>query len=51
MTDTWFGVIMKPQPKKEMFVMGQKKRYDKAFKLQAARLVVECGYSCKEAAR
>ena len=30
--------------------MAKKKRYSNEFKLQAARLVVESGYTCKEAA-
>ena len=30
--------------------MGKQRRYDRQFKLSAARLVVEQGYSCNEAA-
>jgi transposase len=31
--------------------MAKRKTYDQAFKLDAARLVVEHGYSCREAAK
>ena len=36
---------------KGVFVMAQSKRYSKEFKLEAARLVVEHGYTFKEAAK
>ena len=50
MTDTR-GVGIMPPPEKGVFVMAKSKRYSKEFKLEAARLVVEHGYSLKEAAQ
>lgn len=49
MTDTW-GVDILAAPEKGVFVMGQHKRYSQQFKLQAAKLVVETGYTFAQAA-
>jgi transposase-like protein len=38
-------------PAKGVFVMAKSKRYSKEFKLEAARLVVEHGYTFKEVAK
>jgi len=51
MTDTW-GVGYNGYPStKGVFDMAQSKRYSKEFKWEAARLVVEHGYTFKEAAK
>ena len=50
MTDTW-GVGIIAALAKGVFVMAKSKRYSKEFKLEAARLVVEHGYTFKEAAK
>ena len=50
MTDTR-GVGIMPLPEKGVFVMAKSKRYSREFKLEAARLVVEHGYTFKEAAK
>ena len=50
MTDTW-GVGIMAATAKGVFVMAKGKRYSKEFKLEAARLVVEHGYTFKEAAQ
>ena len=50
MTDTW-GVGIIAAPAKGVFVMAKSKRYSKEFKLEAARLIVEHGYTFKEAAK
>lgn len=48
MTDTRKEGIMPPQ--KGEFVMAKQKRYTKEFRLEAARLVAEQGYTLAEAA-
>ena len=48
MTDTRREGIM--PPRKGVSDMAQNKRYNKEFKLQAARLVTEQGYSLRDAA-
>ena len=50
MTDTW-GVDIMATPAKGVFNMAKSKRYSKEFKLEAARLVVEHGYTFKEAGK
>jgi transposase-like protein len=47
MTDTWREVYTDRQ--KGESVMGKRKSYNREFQLQACRLVVEQGYSIKEA--
>jgi len=50
MTDTW-GVGIMATPAQGVFDMAKSKRYSQEFKLEAARLVVEHGYTFKEAAK
>jgi len=50
MTDTWGVGIIGPTEILGVFVMAKKRRYSNEFKLQAAKLVVESGYTYKEAA-
>ena len=50
MADMWREVYNAVREEKEESVMGAGKRYDREFKLQAARLVVGQGYSYREAA-
>ena len=51
MTDTWREVYtVASTGKGKVFVMSKWIRYDEEFKLQAARLVVEQGYSYEHAA-
>ena len=45
------GVGIMAAPAKGVFVMAKSKRYSKEFKLEAARLVVEHGYTFKEVAK
>ena len=52
MTDTWWEVYnVASTGKGKVFVMAKQRRYDEQFKLQAARLVVEQGYSYEHAAK
>ncbi len=50
MTDTSREGIIGPTDILGVFVMAKNRRYSSEFKLQAAKLVVESGYTYKEAA-